>query len=247
MSGPRPRPEQRTDEHHAPGASGALAVRDLGRMAYREAWELQKRLVAERHAGAVGDTLLVVEHEPVITVGRGTRDDDGVFAGALAGQSPARRNVPVIAVERGGQATWHGPGQIVVYPIVKLAENKHDLHGWMRALEEATIRTLGGFGLESGRREGATGVWIGGARKICSIGVAATRWVTWHGLALNHEPDLSEFAAINPCGFDAAVMTSMRRELADRCPGRVAVVDRLAQELCDSLRPFGEPLPLGGR
>ena len=215
-------------------------VRDLGRLGYHEAWGLQKRLVAQRLAGEAPDTLLVVEHEPVITVGRGTKGE--VMAGGASGAAQA---TPVVAVERGGQATWHGPGQIVVYPIVKLADDRHDLHGWMRALEEATIRAVGEFGLEAGRRPGATGVWIDGARKLCSIGVAANRWVTWHGLALNHEPDLSAFAAINPCGFDAAVMTSMRLELergAPRrpCPPRQAVVASLVRHLHETLSPFRE-------
>ncbi|HZJ69625.1 MAG TPA: lipoyl(octanoyl) transferase LipB [Planctomycetota bacterium] len=216
---------------------GRAEVRDLGRLAYHEAWELQKRLVAQRHAGEAPDTLLVVEHEPVITVGRGAKGEV-LTAGAAT-------PTPVVAVERGGQATWHGPGQIVVYPIVKLRDDRHDLHGWMRALEEATIRAVGEFGLVAGRRTGATGVWIDGERKLCSIGVAATRWVTWHGLALNHEPDLSAFAAINPCGFDAAVMTSMRRELEDAAPPRAvppreAVVAALVRHLHDTLAPFRE-------
>ncbi|HVQ27583.1 MAG TPA: lipoyl(octanoyl) transferase LipB [Planctomycetota bacterium] len=230
---------------------GRAEVRDLGRLAYHEAWELQKRLVAQRHAGEAPDTLLVVEHEPVITVGRGAKGEV-LAAGhettdATRGGAPA---TPIVAVERGGQATWHGPGQIVVYPIVKLADDRHDLHGWMRALEEATIRAMGEFGLVAGRREGATGVWIDGERKLCSIGVAATRWVTWHGLALNHENDLAAFAAINPCGFDAAVMTSMRRELEDAAPPgaappravppRQAVVAALVRHLQDTLAPFRE-------
>lgn len=229
--------------------AAGLAVRDLGRMAYRAAWELQKQLVAERHAGRSPDTLLIVEHEPVITVGRGTKDDF-----LATGNQPAG-GLEIVSVERGGQATWHGPGQIVAYPIVKLAAARHDLHGWMRALEEATIRTLAEFGLKAGRREGATGVWIDSQRKLCSIGVTATHWITWHGLALNHEPDLSQFAAINPCGFDAAVMTSMRRELVQGAPMRVvvkrhgptrafppraAVVSTLVQHLGDTLKPFRE-------
>lgn len=212
-------------------------VRDLGRLAYHEAWELQKLLVAQRHAGEVPDTLLVVEHDPVITVGRGTK---GEVLAAGRGADAAAPATPVIAVERGGQATWHGPGQIVVYPIVKLRDDCHDLHGWMRALEEATIRAVGEFGLGAGRRPGATGVWIDGERKLCSIGVAANRWVTWHGLALNHEPDLSQFAAINPCGFDAAVMTSLRRELGEECPDRRAVVEALIGRLHAELERFRE-------
>ncbi|HZM00492.1 MAG TPA: lipoyl(octanoyl) transferase LipB [Planctomycetota bacterium] len=230
MDAPLPAP---VHEH----SKATLAVRDLGRLAYREAWELQKRLVAERLAGRAPDTLLVVEHEPVITVGRGTK------GGFLAGDTgPGREpgGPEIVAVERGGQATWHGPGQIVVYPIVKLADGHRDLHGFMRALEEAVIRTLAEFGLQAGRREGATGVWIDGRRKLCSIGVAASRWVTYHGLALNHEPDLSAFAAINPCGFDAAVMTSVRRELGENTPSREELVKELVALLQPALLPVRE-------
>jgi lipoate-protein ligase B len=210
-------------------ATDPLSVRDLGRAPYREVWALQKELVEARHAGDAPDMILVVEHEPVVTTGRGTED------ATLRDSS-----VEVVEVERGGQATWHGPGQIVVYPIVKLADDRHDLHGWMHALEQAVIDTMAEVGLASGRRDSATGVWIDGERKLCSIGVAARRWVTYHGLALNHEPDLSQFAAINPCGFDAAVMTSMRAELGERCPARDEVVATLVRQLESQLLSFRE-------
>jgi len=199
-----------------------LEVRDLGVMPYRLCWALQKELVEARLDDRIFDTLLVVEHEPVVTLGRGTR---GAF---LAGGARARREdgsefvelpgggrAEVIEVERGGQATYHGPGQLVVYPIVKLREDRRDLHAWMRALERAVIETLQPLGLRAGRREGATGVWVDGERKICSIGVAASRWVTYHGLALNVDTELSHFSAIAPCGFEAGVMTSVRVERGD--------------------------------
>jgi lipoate-protein ligase B len=212
-------------------ALAELECIDLGRTAYRKAWEEQRRRVEERHAGRVGDALLVVEHEPVITVGRGTK------GGFLAGGSAP---VDVFEVERGGQATWHGPGQIVVYPIVKLAAGRRDLHAWMRVLEQAVIDTVADCGLATDRRPGATGVWVDGQRKLCSIGVAARRWVTWHGLALNHDPDLSQFAAIQPCGFDAGVMTSLAAELGERCPDREAVVAGLVGHLSELVAPFRE-------
>ena len=196
-----------------------LVQRDLGRVAYADAWALQKRLV-----DAGEEALLVCEHEPVVTTGRGTT---GAFLVA--------DRFPVFEVERGGAATYHGPGQIVAYPIVRLA--RHDLRAYLRALEEAVVLTLADFALPSGRRDGATGVWIDGARKICSIGVAARRWTTYHGLALNHDPDLSHFAAIRPCGFDAGVMTSMAREL-DAPPPRDAVVAALAARLDEALGPL---------
>lgn len=194
-------------------------------MPYRAAWALQKELVAARLAGEAPDTLLLVEHEPVITVGRGAKGSylaSGVWrvppqpgdsADACFVALPGGARAEVIDVERGGQATYHGPGQLVAYPIVHLREGRRDLHAFLRALEQAVIDTLAELGLAAGRKPGATGVWIDGERKICSIGVAASRWVTYHGLALNVDPDLSHFAAINPCGFDATVMTSLAREL----------------------------------
>jgi lipoate-protein ligase B len=197
-----------------------LDVRDLGRMPYRLAWTLQKELVEARLAGRARDTLLLVEHDPVVTLGRGTRGE--FLAGGARVQRegdtefvelPGGARAEVIEVERGGQATYHGPGQLVAYPIVKLRDDRHDLHAWMRALEQAVIDTLEPLGLRAGRREGATGVWIDGERKICSIGVAASRWVTYHGLALNVETDLSSFTAIQPCGFEAGVMTSVAKEV----------------------------------
>ncbi len=200
--------------------AGALDVRDLGRMPYRLCWALQKELVEARVAGAGRDTLLLVEHEPVVTLGRGTR---GAFlaggarvlreGGAEFVALPGGGRAEVIEVERGGQATYHGPGQLVAYPIVKLREGRRDLHAWMRALEQAVIDVLAPLGVRAGRREGATGVWVDGQRKICSIGVAASRWVTYHGLALNVSTDLAHFAAIAPCGFEAGVMTSVEREV----------------------------------
>lgn len=214
----------------------ALAVRELGRIAYDEAWELQKQLVEARLRGVGQDTLLVCEHEPVVTAGRGT------VAGFLR-----QARFPVVEVERGGQATWHGPGQIVVYPIVLLQPGQRDLHRWMRALEQACLDALCAFGLAAGRREGATGVWVDGTRKLVSIGVAARRWVAWHGLALNHDPDLAHFAVIDPCGFDASVMTSMAAELGERCPPREQVVAALVAALRQRLQPFrAAPLAGGG-
>ena len=212
-----------------------LDVRDLGRMPYRLAWTLQKELVEARLAGHTRDTLLLVEHDPVVTLGRGTR---GEF---LAGgarvtregdtefvQLPGGARAEVIEVERGGQATYHGPGQLVAYPIMMLREGRRDLHAWMRALEQAVIDTLEPLGLRAGRREGATGVWIDGQRKICSIGVAASRWVTYHGLALNVSTDLAHFAAIAPCGFEAGVMTSVEREVGAAPPLATALQRALA-------------------
>ena len=162
--------------------------------------------MSERHAGTIPDTLILVEHPDTITLGRSARQDNIVDAG----------DVPVFAIERGGDVTYHGPGQLVAYPIFHLREGERDLHRYLRGLEEVTIRTLVDFGVVGTRRPGLTGVWTSdetAPRKLASIGVAVRKWVTLHGLALNVNTDLARFAAIHPCGFDAGVMTSLAREL----------------------------------
>ncbi|HEX2574559.1 MAG TPA: lipoyl(octanoyl) transferase LipB [Polyangia bacterium] len=173
-------------------------VRDLGRRDYEEVRTLQLDLVAERQAGAGMDTLLLVEHPHVVTLGRRSSARDNVLTDEM----------PVIEIERGGDATYHGPGQLVGYPIVRLEDDERDLHAFLRALEEGLIRACGDLGLSAVRREGLTGVWLGD-RKVASIGIAVRRWVTFHGFALNVTTDLTRFRAINPCGLDASVMTSL--------------------------------------
>jgi len=170
-------------------------VRRLGRTPYKDCHELQGALVEERAADRIGDVLILTEHEPVITLGR------GVDRAAL----PA---LDVVEIERGGEATYHGPGQLVAYPILKLPEGRRDLHRYLRDLEEVVIGVLGEFGLRGIRNEGLTGVWVG-SQKICSIGVAVRRWVTYHGLALNLHTDLAAFQAFRPCGLDPEVMTRL--------------------------------------
>jgi lipoate-protein ligase B len=178
-------------------------------------------MVAERQRGERRDALVLVEHPHVITVGR-TR-------GALA-HILAAGDVEVVEVERGGDVTYHGPGQIVAYPIVMLEETERDLHRFLRNLEEGMIRTLARWGIAGDREPGKTGVWIEGHRKIASIGIACRKWVTFHGLALNVTTDLAYFARIQPCGFDATVMTSMARELG-REVAMAEVQAALAEEL----------------
>jgi lipoate-protein ligase B len=180
-----------------------LAVRALGRTAYGDAHRLQLELLQRRIAGAIPDVLLLTEHDPVVTVGRG-RGLGG--AGGLA--------APVVEVERGGEATWHGPGQLVGYPILELPEGRRDLHRYLRDLEQALIDTLAELGVSAARRAGLTGVWVG-ERKIASIGVAVRRWVTWHGFALNVDADLASFRAFRPCGLDPDVMTRLADHLGD--------------------------------
>jgi lipoyl(octanoyl) transferase len=203
----------------------------LGAAGYREVWARQLALVDERRTGAGIDTLLLVEHPHVITLGRAQKAKANVLAAG---------DVEVIEIERGGDATYHGPGQLVAYPIILLGDGERDLHRFLRNLEEAVIRTLASYGLATGREPGATGVWLdgraGGRKKICSMGIACRRWVTFHGLALNVSTDLACFQRINPCGFDASVMTSIAAELgAAPTPPMTAVQATLARELADVL------------
>ena len=195
-----------------------LQVIDLGVIDYASAHARQLELVGRRQRGEIEDTLLLCEHPHVITKGRSKASDANVLAAG---------HVPVIEVERGGDVTYHGPGQLVAYPIVLLRDDERDLHKYLRNLEAAVIATMDAFGLAGDREAGKTGVWttdVGGARrKLCSLGIACRRWVCFHGLALNVATDLAYFARINPCGFDAAVMTSMAAEQAARPqPGQVA-------------------------
>jgi lipoate-protein ligase B len=177
---------------------------DFGRMEYGRALGLQKELAAMRAKGEIPDALILVEHDHVITLGRKT--------------TPANfkpQDIPVFEVERGGDATYHGPGQLVGYPIVLLAD--HDVRRHVRKMEEAIIRTARAFGVEGERLEGHPGIWVGG-KKLASIGVAVADWVTYHGFALNVNTDLSYFEQIRPCGLDPSTMTSMQRIKGEPLP-----------------------------
>lgn len=176
----------------------------IGRLPYAEALALQEDLAARRFAGEIPDTVLLLEHEPVYTIGR-TRDRSSL-------RDARRLPHPVVETNRGGQATWHGPGQLVGYPIVDLHGRGRDLHRYLRALEQAQIDFLKAQGVAAaGRRDGLTGVWVG-ERKIASIGVGVRRWITMHGFALNIAADLADFDAIVPCGIAGVAMTSLQRE-----------------------------------
>jgi lipoate-protein ligase B len=175
-------------------------VVDLGTREFAEVWAMQREMVAARQRDEIPDTLILVEHPNVITLGRGSHRENLVAPG----------DMPMFEIERGGDVTYHGPGQLVGYPIFLLRQPERDLHVYLRNLEEALIQTVEEFGLSAGRRESWTGVWNRTAdRKLASIGVAVKRWVTLHGFALNVATDLSRFAAINPCGLEANVMASM--------------------------------------
>jgi lipoyl(octanoyl) transferase len=196
----------------------SMEVRWLGRVEYGGALALQNRLVDDYLSGAGSEKLLLLEHESVYTIGR-TRDQS-----SLRGLKALPH--PVFEINRGGQATWHGPGQLVAYPILDLERRGRDLHRYMRFLEEVIIRTCGELSVRCHRREGLTGVWVGG-KKIASIGVGVRRWVTMHGLALNvEECSLEPFRYITPCGIVGVEMTCLETEAR-----RVSSVQKAAETL----------------
>ncbi len=171
---------------------------DLGLREYGEVWSLQRKLVELRAKKAIPDTLILVEHPHVFTVGK-----------AVTGEAPAIiEGVPVFRIERGGQWTYHGPGQLVGYPILGLDARQRNIHGFLRNIEETIIRALAKFDV-SGERQEQTGVWVGN-KKIASIGAAIRNWVSFHGFALNVNTDLNYFQLITPCGFPGSTITSMK-------------------------------------
>jgi len=181
----------------------------LGRAPYAEALELQRTLARDRISGVIPqDVLLLVEHSPVVTLGRSSKGKHLLASPEFL----ATKGVELFEVERGGDVTFHGPGQLVGYPIIDLKRHKQDLHWYLRQLEQALINSLGTYGIVAEQNTGLTGVWTR-SRKIASIGVHARDWVTWHGFALNVTTDLSYFDLIVPCGISGVEMTSMAREL----------------------------------
>ena len=197
-----------------------IQTRWLGRMPYSEALDLQERTVRDRISGGdVPDQVLLLEHEPVYTIGR-LPDQSSL-------RNPEKLGHPVVQVGRGGQATYHGPGQLIGYPILDLRTRGQDLHRYMRVLEAILIEALGAYGLVGERREGLTGVWIRG-RKVASIGVGVRRWISLHGFALVVGGDLSPFHQITPCGIQGVEMTSVSQEL-DREVGVQEMSEVVAQ------------------
>lgn len=201
-----------------------MEVRWLGRISYPDAHALSQALVAQRAAGEIGDTCLLLEHDHVFTRGRKTKGYGNILDAG---------GVPVVDVERGGDVTYHGPGQLVAYPIVMLPDGQRDAVKFIRRLEGWVIDAMADLGVDDGtRRDGFSGVWCKD-KKVASVGVAITaKWVTWHGIALNVCPDLSYFGRLNPCGLEAQIMSSLcaltglaltvddaRAALVDRLPG----------------------------
>jgi lipoate-protein ligase B len=194
--------------------SNDLLVIGLGRMPYGEALTLQRRLAAARIDRTIpDDMLLLVEHPPVVTLGRSFQRQNL----PTAPEELASRGIEFYDIERGGDVTFHGPGQLVGYPIYDLNDHTPDLHLFLRQIEESLIRMVGETGIAGRRRDGLTGVWVED-RKLASIGIHVKKWVTWHGFALNVLTDLSFFDLIIPCGIEDVEMTSMQRELAERAP-----------------------------
>jgi lipoyl(octanoyl) transferase len=208
----------------------AVFVQILGQSDYADVHQVQQQLVAARAAGRGPDVVLLLEHRDVITIGRSR--------GAEAHVREAG-DIPVVSVERGGDVTWHGPGQLVAYPIVKLEGRRADLHLHLHSLEDAVIGLLEDHGLAPTRDERNTGVWLPvdgepRPRKVCSVGIACRRWVSWHGLALNVGTAVDAFTRIQPCGFDPEVMTRLADHL-DWTPSVQALAAPLAAHLCRTL------------
>ena len=199
-----------------------MEILDVGRASYEPVWRLQHELVRRRKAGTVGDVLVLVEHEPVITLGR-SADGSNITA------SPdrlRRLGVEVRRVERGGDVTYHGPGQLVGYPILDLRAHRKDVRWYVRSLEEVLIRSLGDFGIEAERDPENIGVWVDG-KKIAAIGARIEKWVTYHGFALNVDPQMSHFDLIVPCGIPDRSATSMA-QVSGASPPMEKVMTRIA-------------------
>lgn len=208
----------------------AGSVLDLGLVDYEAAWMRMKELRVERKHGRIPDTLLLLEHPPVYTVGVQGADGDDFPEG-----------VPVFHVERGGKATYHGPGQQVGYPIVDLTPRGRDVRRFVHDLEEMVARAIAPFGVAGSRVEGKRGVWVG-ERKIASVGIAVEEWVTYHGFALNVSTDLSRFEVFHPCGFEGRIMTSLQKEL-----GRPVSIAEVKPHVIRAWEDLFAPAPVSGR
>ena len=210
-----------------------MDFRWLGTVSYADGLALQNELVEQRHRGEIGDTVLLLEHEPVYTIGR-TRDQTSL-------RNPGDLPHPVFEINRGGQATFHGPGQLVGYLILDLNLHGRDLHDYLRRIESFLIAFAGRFGMKAGRREGLTGVWVED-RKLASIGVGVRKWISMHGFGLNVSSDLSGYEAITPCGIADVTMTSLSQE-----SGREITVEEAARSLEPLIREACAPGPAHGR
>lgn len=199
-----------------------ITIEHWGLTDYNEAWARQKELQADVQQGRRDSTLVFCEHPSVITIGR-----NGGPHNILP--EAAERGIPVLPVNRGGDVTLHNPGQLVGYPVFRLSDFREDLHWFLREIEQCIIETIAESGIAGSRVEGLTGVWVGGERKICAIGIHCSRWVTSHGFALNVNNNLSEFATIIPCGITNKAVTSMTAEI--QLPVSLAEVRTVCEQI----------------
>ncbi len=204
-----------------------LGVYDLGFSEdYKAVWDFQKELVSQRIEGRIPNSVILVEHNHVLTLGRSSHLENVLV-----------KDLPIFEIERGGDVTYHGPGQLVAYPVVSLQYGNLGVRQFVQLLESAIIETVSSFGVTEaeGKLGQQTGVWIENKRKIASIGIAVSHWVTYHGLALNVNTDLSYFQKIKPCGFESSVMTSLSKELSvesvDMNQVKNLLLDSLAQKI----------------
>jgi len=215
---------------------GPITAQWLGRVGYREAWALQKALVEQRVAGEIGDRLLLIEHDPVLTLGR-QAEERHVLASP---RDLARRGIEVIRVERGGEVTYHGPGQIVGYPILRLGDRGILVRPLVAALEAAMIATCAELGVDAVRRDGHPGCWIDGGpgqpfRKVGALGLRIERGVSYHGIALNVDVDLRDFELIDPCGEPGLISTSIAEELGRTAePPTTSAVERAGRTFAEA-------------
>ena len=219
------------------GADRLIEVRHLGVVPYADALALQKTLVEDRKAGRIPDQLLLLEHPPVITLGVKTRSDRAHIV--ASGATLEEHDVEVVETGRGGDVTYHGPGQLVGYPIIDLKPDRCDVHRYVRDLETVLIRAVERFGVTAGRMPGLTGVWVGDD-KLAAIGIRISRWVTSHGFALNVSTNLDHFGFIVPCGITDKGVTSLERVLG-RAPGMddvsAAVMDAFGEVFGAAIEP----------
>jgi len=215
---------------------GPITAQWLGRVGYREAWALQKALVEQRVAGEIGDRLLLLEHDPVLTLGR-QAEERHVLASP---RDLARRSIEVIRVERGGEVTYHGPGQLVGYPILRLGDRGILVRPLVAALEAAMIATCAELGVDAVRRDGHPGCWIDGGlgrpfRKVGALGLRIERGVSYHGIALNVDVDLRDFELIDPCGEPGLISTSIAEELGRTAePPTTSAVERAGRTFAEA-------------
>src|ERR1035437_1519010 len=209
----------------------AWAITIVTPLPYDEGVRLQTALVNARIAETIPDTVLFLEHTSVITLGVRAQDSHVLLSNA----DLKRRHIDLYHSSRGGDATWHGPGQLVMYPIIRLGDQEADAHGYLHNLEEIAIRTAGDFGVAAYRRPGLTGAWTQ-AGKLAAIGIRLKRWVTFHGMSFNVKPDLSGFSAIVPCGLAGAAVTSLEKLLGAACPTLAQVREHMVRHFSNVCR-----------